>query len=159
MDHGAVAELVYIPERARSHAGLGTIVAPQASPRSSRGGCGSAELGRVVAPTMRGRRSPWEKIELTGWTHRSANGGRSTSAWEERLTPGPGLSAHAGWSGLREEKQQMGRIGDRGPGKLLSLFLLCFIFYFPHYFTNSNLNPNLNSNLFMSFLTELNTLN
>jgi hypothetical protein len=29
----------------------------------------SAELGRVVAPTTRGRRSPWENVELTGWAH------------------------------------------------------------------------------------------
>jgi hypothetical protein len=29
----------------------------------------SAELGRVVAPTTPGRRSPWEKVELTGWAH------------------------------------------------------------------------------------------
>jgi hypothetical protein len=63
-----------------------------------------------------------------------------------KMTGGPVMSTPkpAGLCGMDSE---VGRKLVCGPGKLLSLFLLCFIFYFPHYFTNSNLNPNLNSNL------------
>jgi hypothetical protein len=64
----------------------------------------------------------------------------------ERLARGALLSAPTGWSGLREGKQQMGRIGVLSPVRVLLLSLFLFLFFFPS-FSNSNSNFQINFNL------------
>jgi hypothetical protein len=116
----------------RGHGGLSVAWSPWVGDRADEvGPLGSENVQALVSPTQGPQRQ------------RPSKGNASA----ERMTSGPVVSAPIPEAGLCGMDSEVGRKLVCGPGKLLSLFLLCFIFYFPHYFTNSNLNPNLNSNL------------